>query len=163
MTWSPHAFMDHTADVHESAPIWHFACILADVKIEADVSIGAKAEIGRGSWIGAGARIGSGAFLPPNSCIGERVFIGPNVTFTDDPTPRVPREGDPPYTPLPPVVDPEANIGAGAVICPGVRIGARACIAAGAIVTRDVPADGFVRCEPARERDRGPLAEAWNG
>ena len=80
--------------------------------------------------------------------IGERVFIGPRVVMTDD---KWPRAGNAAYEAQPPVIEDDAVVGAGAVLLPGVRIGRRAMVGAGAIVTKDVPAFAVVRCEPARE------------
>ena len=91
-------------------------------------------------------------FLPSDSQIGCNVFIGPGVTFTDDRPPVVSLAAPSQYHAEPPIVEDFASIGAGAVILPGVRIGARARIGAGAVVTKDVPAETHVRGEPARMR-----------
>jgi acetyltransferase-like isoleucine patch superfamily enzyme len=146
---TPQNFIDPSAVIGKGTRVWHFAVILADVTIGENCSIGSCCEIGHGSVIGSGSRIGHGVFLPPKSIIGENVFIGPSVTFTDDKTPRV---NNPYYHAQPPVIEHGANIGAGAVILPGVRIGAGAMIGAGAIVTKDVLPLRMVRSEPARER-----------
>lgn len=130
--------------------VWHYARVLQGAQLGLGCSIGGGTEIGRGSIIGAHARIGANCFLPPNSIIGTRVFIGPSVTFCDDRHPYVHGPDDPDYTAEPPVVEDEAVIGAGAVILPGVRIGARAIVAAGALVTRDVPARACVMSRPAK-------------
>ena len=156
-----HRFIDPSATVHPTAKVWHYAVVLQDVFIGADVSVGAHAEIGRGSRIGAGTRIGSGVFLPPDTIIGERVFIGPHVAMSDDKHPRVPYPSSEPYHAQPPVIGDDVAIGLGAVLLPGVTIGHGARIGAGAIVTKDVPAGGFVRGEPAREKPISPEAQAW--
>ena len=144
------AFVDPSVRIGLDVRIWHYAVVLQDVTLGDGVSIGARSEIGRGSVIGAKSRIGSGVFLPPNSIVGESVFIGPNVTCTDDKHPKVPEPGDPPYDAKPPVIGDGAAIGAGAVILPGVRIGKHARIAAGSVVTKDVPAGMAVMGTPAR-------------
>ncbi len=146
------AYIDPTSTMGEGSMVWHYARVLAEVRIGKNVSIGGGAEIGRGSVIGDNTRISAGVFLPPNSVVGENVFIGPNATFTDDKHPRVLKPGDPPYTAQPPIIKDHAAIGAGATICPGVIIGERARVAAGAIVTKDVVPDGMVRSMPARPR-----------
>lgn len=148
----PMCFIDRSATVSASAKVWHYAVVLQDVTIGVECSIGARSEIGRGSTIGHHSRIGSGSFLPPHTTVGHHVFIGPNVTFTDDRLPRVPEPGDPPYTPAPPIIEDYAAIGAGAVILPGIRIGRGARVAAGAIVTKDVPANAMMRGLPAKFR-----------
>lgn len=145
-----------TADVHPSARvsrgavIWGNVGILADCVIGEDVSIGRGSEIGRGSVIGKGSRIGSGVFLPPHSKIGEYVFLGPHVVCTDDKFPKVQRVWDKAYTPLPPTIRDGAAIGAGVIILPGITIGIAARVAAGSIVTKDVPDYTAVRGGPAR-------------
>jgi len=142
-------FIDKTAEIGEGTTIWHFSVILADVKIGKNCSIGSRAEIGRGCQIGDDVRIGSGVFLPPNSVIGDGVFIGPNSTFCDD---RMPFSGNANYVAEPPVLDPQCSIGAGVTVLPGVRIGMKAMIGAGSVVTKDVPAGAVVRGEPAKVR-----------
>lgn len=152
LTETGFAFVDPTCWLGQGVRIWHFAIVLAGCRLGDDVSIGSRCEIGFRSIIGKRTRISSGTFLPSDSQIGEAVFIGPNCTFTDDLHPRVPDAGDPPYQPLPPIIEDHACIGAHVAVCPGIRIGAYAMIGAGAIVTRDVPAFAFVRGDPARER-----------
>lgn len=135
------AFVDPSARVPLSSKVWHFATVLANVKIGENCNIGSHAEIGRGTTIGDRTRISSGVFLPSNSVIGSDVFIGPNVTCTDDRYPKTLKPGET-YDALPPIIEDGASVGAGATILPGIRIGKGARIAAGAIVTKDVP-DGL--------------------
>jgi len=142
-------FVDKTATVGENVKIWHFAVVLAEVEIGDDVVIGSRCEIGRGCRIGKGARIGSGVFLPPNAVIGEYAFIGPNSTFCDD---RTPFAGNDRYTAEPPVLEAHCSVGAGVTVLPGVRIGTKSLIGAGAVITKDVPAGAVIRGEPARVR-----------
>lgn len=149
----PINFIDRTALVGIGSTVWHFARILQNVRIGVNCSIGSGVEVGQGSVIGDQTRIGAGTFLPSNSRIGCSVFIGPNCTFTDDRFPRIHTPDEPPYTAEPPTVGDYANIGAGATIMPGVRIGSRAMVAAGSIVTKDVPAGTMVIGTPARERE----------
>lgn len=140
-----------SARLGERSVVWHFSTILSDVVIGDDCSIGSHAEIGRGSSVGDRSRISAMVFLPSFSRIGSDVFIGPGVIFTDDRYPRTLKPGET-YRAEPPVVEDGASIGAGSVILPGVTIGAGALIAAGSVVTRDVPAQGHVRGEPARTK-----------
>ncbi len=146
------AYIAPSATLGEGSVVWHYARVLAEVRIGKNVSIGGGAEIGRGSVIGDNTRISAGVFLPSNSIVGSNVFIGPNATFTDDKHPKVLKPGDPPYNAQPPIIHDDAAIGANATICPGVTIGARARVAAGAIAAKDVVPDGMVRSMPARPR-----------
>lgn len=143
------AFIDPSATYQAGTVIWHYSVVLAKVRIGADCSIGSGCEIGRGTIIGDRTRIGAHVFLPPNSTIGSDVFVGPGVTCTDD---KHPRAGNADYIAEPPIIEDGACIGAGAILLPGVRIGANARVAAGAIVTKDVIADSHVLGFPARER-----------
>lgn len=141
--------IDPSAEVGANSVIWHHCRILADVKIGRNVSIGGGSEIGRGSVIGDDTRISTQCFLPSNSIVGKGCFFGPGARCADDAHPRA---NNPHYEAKPPFVEDGASIGMGAVLLPGVRIGLGALIGAGAIVTRDVPPHGHVRCEPAREK-----------
>lgn len=155
------AFIDPTAKLGRGVTVWHFARILARVVLGDDVSIGSGAEIGRGSSIAGRTRIGAGVFLPPDSVVGQRVFIGPNCTFTDDRHPRVPEVAHATYCAQPPCIGDDAAIGAGCVILPGVTIGRGARVGAGSVVTKDVPAGAMVRGVPARIVERSADALTW--
>lgn len=141
------SYIDRSAIVGERTIAWHYSRILAKVVIGEDCSIGGGTEIGRGSRIGNRSRIGANVFLPPNSVIGEDVFVGPGVVCTDD---KHPRCGNSDYTAEPPTIHDGAAIGAGAILLPGVTIGRNARIAAGAIVTKDVADGECVLGTPAR-------------
>ena len=97
--------------------------------------------------MGDNVRIQHGAFIPNGTVIGHRVFIGPNVSLTDD---RYPRAGNVDYVALPPILEDDCALGAGAIILPGVRVGKGAMVGAGAVVVDDVPAFTTVVGCPAR-------------
>ena len=104
--------------------------------------------IGKSVKIGEGCKIQAFAYIPDNVIIGNNVFIGPHVVFTNDKYP--PSHGawknDPPT-----VVKDGVSIGAGAIILPSVVIGEGARIGAGAVVTKDVPDGKTVIGSPAYE------------
>ena len=125
--------------------IWQFSTICHDTVLGDDVVIGSNAWIGKHCTIGSGTRIQHGAFIPNGTVVGEKVFIGPNATLTDD---KYPRAGEP-YHANPPVLECGCSIGAGAVILPGVTVGRGSTVAAGAVVTKDVDACITVRGVPA--------------
>lgn len=135
-----------TITVGMTCTIWPFATICADTTVGSECVIGSGVWIGRGCQIGARTRIQTGAFIPNDTVIGEGVFIGPNVTMTDD---KYPSAGTP-YTPNPPMLSDGCSIGAGAVLLPGVRIGRCAMVGAGAVVSQDVPPFVTVVGVPAR-------------
>jgi len=135
------------ADLAEDCQVYQFATICDGAKIGHNTVVGSGAWVGKQARIGAGTRIQHGAFIPNKTIIGERVFIGPNCTLTDD---RYPQAGNQAYVPLPPILRDGCSIGAGAVILPGVRIGEGAMVGAGAVVTQDVAAGTTVVGCPAR-------------
>lgn len=106
--------------------------------------------IGDGSWIGQQAFLHAAGALT----LGRRVGVGPGVKILTSShglpaDPRVPVM-DGPLVFAPVVLEDGCDIGVGAVILPGVRIGAGAQVGAGAVVTRDVPAGAIVAGVPAR-------------
>ena len=147
-----HKFADvhPEAIVHDTAKVWAFTTICEGVHIGRNSVIGTHCYIGRGTTLGEGVHIQTGVFLPNNSTIEDFAFIGPNVTFTDD---RYPRSGNAAYFAEPPVVQRGASIGAGAVILPGVKIGAAAMIGAGAVVTKDVHLGDTAYGVPAKAKN----------
>lgn len=129
------AEISQDAKLHATVMVWQFATICAHTVIGEGSVIGSSVWIGRDCRIGRNVRIQTGAFIPNGSVIDDHVFIGPNVTFTDD---RYPRSGNKAYFAEPPKVRMGASIGAGAVILPGVEIGAGCMVGAGAVVVDDV-------------------------
>lgn len=127
------------------------ASIREDNVIGDDCSVGTHAVLEFGNRIGNGCRIHTGCFLELVT-LGERVFLGPHVVFTDDPHPM----GCPRYTECKGggVVGDYAAIGANSTILPGIRIGARALVGAGSVVTRDVAPETVVAGSPAELKKR---------
>jgi len=138
------ATVDKGATLGEGVKIWHYAHIRETAKIGAATSIGQGCYIE--SSIGERCKLQNNVNVYEGVTIGNDVFVGPNATFTNDKYPRV--RGDWEITPT--VVRNGASIGAGAVICPGVTIGEHAMVAAGAVVTKNVPALTLVKGCPAK-------------
>tara|TARA_R100001463_G_scaffold42715_15_gene89435 strand:- start:6771 stop:7235 length:465 start_codon:yes stop_codon:yes gene_type:complete len=127
--------------------IWQYAVILQGAKIGNDCNVCAHTLIEGDVIIGDRVTVKSGVFLWDGTRVGDDVFIGPNATFTNDPTPRS-RQYPEKYEGI--IVESGASIGANATILPGIVIGERAMVGAGAVVTRDVPADAVVVGNPAK-------------
>jgi UDP-2-acetamido-3-amino-2,3-dideoxy-glucuronate N-acetyltransferase len=123
--------------------IWHPELSVILTEIPKTATVHAFVWIGKNVYIGEGCRIQAFAFIPEGVTLGDNVFIGPHVTFTND---KHPPSVDWSET----VVEDEVSIGAGAVILPGITIQAGATIGAGAVVTKDVPAGWTVKGNPAR-------------
>lgn len=99
-----------------------------------------------GVIVGDECKIKPHVFIPTGVTIQSHVFIGPNVTFTNDKHPRVGEE----WTLLGTIVGDHASIGANSVILPGVRIGKNAMVGAGSVVTANVPDNTTVFGNPAK-------------
>jgi UDP-2-acetamido-3-amino-2,3-dideoxy-glucuronate N-acetyltransferase len=119
--------------------------------------VGPFVEIQRGAVIGALCKISSHSFICTGVEIGDEVFVGHGVVFTNDKYPRattedgaLQTEGD--WVLSRTVVGRRASIGSGAIVLSGLTIGENATIGAGAVVTRDVPSGAVVVGVPGRAR-----------
>ena len=152
---APSADVSEQAVIGEGSSIWHLA------QVREHAVLGAGCIVGRGAYIGEGARLGDNckvqnyALVYEPARLGDGVFIGPAVVLTND---RFPRAVNPDGT-LKSASDWEAvgvtigtgaAIGARAVCVAPVSVGEWAMVAAGAVVTRDVPAHALVAGVPAR-------------
>lgn len=98
---------------------------------------------------GHGVRVMTNVYIPSRTWVGDNVFIGPGTTFLNE---RLPGRLDAPPTPRGATIEDDVMIGGGCVILPGVRIGARSFIAAGTLVSKNIPAGSFVIGSPGKIR-----------
>lgn len=138
-----------SADVGSGTRIWAFAHVHAGAKIGRDCNICDHAYVEGGVTVGNGVTVKNGVLLFDGVTVEDDAFLGPAVVFTNDLRPRtsIKLSGD---ELLPTVVQVGATLGAGVVVVCGLTVGAHAFIGAGAVVTRDVPAYGFVVGNPGR-------------
>lgn len=137
-------------DVHVAPFTNLYGCEVGD-----GTRIGPFVEIQRGVSIGARCKVQSHTFICEGVAIGDGVFVGHGVMFTNDKFPRATDDtgrmlGTDDWELLTIVVEDGAAIGTGAVILGGVTIGAGALVGAGAVVTRDVRPSAVVAGVPAR-------------
>lgn len=136
-----------TRDIGAGTRIWQFCVVLAGAKLGKNCNVCAHVFIENDVVVGDNVTIKCGVQLWDGLRVGNGVFIGPNATFTND---RLPRSGVYPEKFLQTRIMDGASIGANATILPGLTIGEGAMVAAGAVVTRDVPPHALVGGNPAR-------------
>ncbi|MFH1887679.1 MAG: acyltransferase [Pseudomonadota bacterium] len=165
-TEKPYCFVHPLAlcesdQVGEGTRIWAFSHVMAKARLGKNVNVGEQVFIESGAVVEDNATIKNGVMLWEGVSIGAGAFVGPGAVFTNDRLPRSPRLGVPEVVArykrksawlCSTVVEEGASIGAGAVILPGVRVGAFAMVAAGSVVTTDVSPHRLVAGNPARSR-----------
>lgn len=124
----------------------HNILIREKTRIGDRTSVGTSTVIEGNTQIGSSVSLQSMVYIPTGTTIGDHVFIGPKAVLTNDRYPPSEHLAGP-------VIKSGAAIGANATILPGVCIGEGALVAAGSVVTRDVPAHLMAVGTPARIRD----------
>jgi acetyltransferase-like isoleucine patch superfamily enzyme/dTDP-4-dehydrorhamnose 3,5-epimerase-like enzyme len=135
-----------TEDIGPRTRIWAFAHVLPTARIGADCNICDHTLIENDAILGDRVTVKCYVEVAERVTLEDDVFVGPNVGFTND---RFPRSREWPTEYARTLVKRGASIGANACILPGLTIGAKAMIGAGAVVTRDVPAGAIVVGNPA--------------
>jgi len=136
-----------STNIGEGTRIWQYCVVLPNAIIGKLCNINAYVFIENDVVLGDAVTVKSGVQLWDGVRIRNNVFIGPNVTFTNDLTPRSRQY---PESFISTVIEQHASIGANATILAGVTVGAYALIGAGSVVTRDVPPHGLVYGNPAK-------------
>lgn len=145
-------FIHETADVATTSigggsKVWQYCVVLAEAEIGQDVNVCSHCFIENDVVVGDRVTIKCGVQLWDGLRVEDEVFIGPNVTFSND---KFPRSKAHPDRFLITHIRAGASIGAGAVVLPGIEIGANAMVGAGAVVTKSVPPNAIVTGSPAR-------------
>lgn len=127
-----------------------YGCEIGD-----NTKLGTFVEIQKGAKIGNNCKISSHTFICEGVTIEDEVFVGHNVTFINDLYPRATSEGgelqtEDDWVCIPTLIKKGASIGSSATLLAGITIGEKAIVGAGAVVTKDVPANTIVAGVPAR-------------
>ncbi len=152
---APSADVAEQATLGPGTKVWHLA------QVREDAVLGENCIVGRGAYVGTGVKIGDNtkiqnyALVYEPAVLGHGVFIGPAVVLTNDTYPRaVSPDGSlksaHDWTPVGVTIEDGASIGARAVCIAPLTIGRWATIAAGSVVTKDVPAFALMAGVPAR-------------
>lgn len=153
MTFFAHetACIDDPAAIGEDTKIWHFSHVMAGARVGRSCSLGQNVFVAKGAVIGDHVKIQNNVSVYEGVTLEDYVFCGPSMVFTNVKTPRsaFPRNTSDDY--LPTRVRLGATIGANATVICGLTIGPWASIAAGAVVTRDVPPYALMAGVPAKQ------------
>jgi UDP-2-acetamido-3-amino-2,3-dideoxy-glucuronate N-acetyltransferase len=136
-----------TQKIGKNTSIWQFTVILRDAVIGDHCNINCHVFIENDVVIGNNVTVKSGVYLWDGLSIEDDVFIGPNVTFTND---QRPRSKHYPTNFQRTILKTKCTVGASSVILGGVSIGEYAMIGAASLVTKDVPARALVLGSPAK-------------
>jgi UDP-2-acetamido-3-amino-2,3-dideoxy-glucuronate N-acetyltransferase len=143
------AYIDPGVEIGEGTKVWHFSHILQGVKVGQNVIIGQNVMIGPDVTVGDNCKIQNNVSLYRGVTLEDGVFCGPSCVFTNVTNPRAEIERKNKFQPT--VVKRGATIGANATITCGHTVGEYAFIAAGAVVTKDVPPFALVAGVPAKQ------------
>ena len=143
------SYVDDNVRIGDNTKIWYFCHIQKNVIIGQNCSMGQNVNISQNVCIGNGVKIQNNVSVYEGVEVQDDVFLGPSCVFTNDLTPRAkyPKGADN-YKKT--VVEKGASIGANATIVCGNKIGKYAMVAAGAVVTKDVPDYALVAGIPAK-------------
>lgn len=142
------AYVDQPCEIGDGTKIWHFCHVMSESRLGQNCILGQNVLIANGVVVGNNVKIQNNVSLYTGTVVEDDVFLGPSSVFTNVSNPRSQVLRHSLYETT--LIRRGATICANATIVCGTTIGRYAFIAAGAVVTKDVPDYGFVRGVPAR-------------
>ena len=142
------SYVDDGVTLGAGTKVWHFCHIQKGAMLGENCSLGQNVNIGPNVKIGNGVRIQNNVSVYEGVEIEDNVFLGPSCVFTNVLMPRADKSVHGNYERT--LVKEGASLGANCTIVCGHTIGRRALVAAGAVVTKDVPDHAIVAGVPAR-------------
>ncbi len=167
----PSACIDEPCEIGDGTQIWHYCHVMSGARIGRGCVLGQNVFVAAGAVVGDRVRVQNNVSVYDGVVVEDDVFLGPSCVLTNVTNPRagIRRHGSFETT----RVRRGATVGANATLVCGITVGRHAFVAAGAVVTRDVPDYALVMGVPARqrgwmgrhgerlERDPGGAAGAW--
>lgn len=145
----PTAVVDKTATIGKGTKIWHFVHVRENAEIGENCVLGHAVYVDKGVKIGNRVKLENGANVYQGVKLEDDVFVGPHVTFTNDPYPR---SFSSDWKVVPSFVKKGASIGGGSVVICGITIEEYAMIGAGSVVTDKIPPHALAYGNPAKIR-----------
>lgn len=143
------SFIDDNVIIGEGTRIWCFSHIQSGAVIGSNCSLGQNVNISNNVHIGNGVRIQNNVSVYEGVTLEDYVFCGPSCVFTNDLSPRARYPKNHKY--IKTIIHHDAALGANCTVVCGNDVGAFATIAAGAVVTRDVPDHALMAGVPAKQ------------
>lgn len=144
------SYIDEDVEIGKDTKIWHFCHIQSGARIGEKCTLGQNVNISNNVRIGNGVKIQNNVSVYEGVELGNYVFCGPSCVFTNDLTPRAKYpKGKNRYKKT--IVGEGASLGANCTIVCGHKVGNNSMIAAGAVVTKNVPAYALVAGVPAKQ------------